>query len=203
MTASPDTPPGPRKLPVGAKLLFGCAATLALGLLGMAVMVGVGGFAVKRGIDAVVGHAEDQREATALLDRLERDYRFQPPIDGVVSPALRNRFASVTERAWTEISDWATEVRELKAPGAARPGRRFTLGDAVAVARSADGVARSRLVLARALSAERMSLAEYLWTGQTLRRDSQGGQGSTPVEAADAMLVLNLAAAWGQAERLR
>jgi hypothetical protein len=48
-----------------------------------------------------------------------------------------------------------------------------------------------------------MSLAEYLWTGQTLRRDSQGGQGSTPVEAADAMLVLNLAAAWGQAERVR
>jgi hypothetical protein len=203
VTAGPDIPPGPRKLPVGAKLLIGCVATLALGLLGMAVVVGVGGFAVKRGIDAVVDYAEDQREATALLDRLERDYRFQPPSDGVVSPVLRDRFASATERAWTEISGWATEVREVEARGAARPGRRPTLGDAVTVIRSADGAARSRLVLARALSAERMSLAEYLWTGQTLQHDGQGRLASTRVEAADAALVLDLAAAWGQAERVR
>ena len=202
MTTGPDVSPGQRKLPVAAKLLIGCSAILALGVLAMAVVVGVGGFAVKRGIDAVAEHAEHQQEATALLDRLERDYRFQPPTDGVVSRALRDRFASVTERAWTEIADWATEARDLEARNAARPGRRPTLGDAVTVFRSADGAARSRLVLARALSAERMSLSEYLWTGQTLRNDGRAGLSSNRVEAGDAALVLDLAAAWGRVERL-
>jgi hypothetical protein len=47
-----------------------------------------------------------------------------------------------------------------------------------------------------------MSLSEYLWTGQTLRNDGRAGLSSNRVEAGDAALVLDLAAAWGRVERV-
>ena len=202
MTAGPATPSPPRKVPVGVKLLIGCVAVLALGFGGLAVAVGVGGFVLKRGLDAVADHAEDQREATALLDRLERDYQFRPATDGLPSPAERGRFAAVTERAWSGMRDWAEDARALDSRGAARPGRQTTLGDAVTAARAADGAVRSRVVLVRALAAERMSLSEYLWTGRALLRDGPRGLASDRVRAGDAELVLNMAMTWGRAERV-
>ena len=93
MTASPQDGPPRRKVHVGVKLLIGCLAVMALGFVGIAVAVGIGGFALKRGVEAVAGQADDHREATALLDRLERDYPFRSPVDGVVPTALSLRFA--------------------------------------------------------------------------------------------------------------
>ena len=199
MTASPQDGPPRRKVHVGVKLLIGCLAVMALGFVGIAVAVGIGGFALKRGVEAVAGQADDHREATALLDRLERDYPFRSPVDGVVPTALRLRFASVTDRVWSGMRDWAGDALELDDRTRSRPDRRANLGDAVTAARAAGGVVRARIVLARSLAAERVSLSEYVWTGHALRRE-----GPLSPETADgnAEMVLNVASLWARSEGL-
>lgn len=196
--------PAPRPgTPLGVKLLMGCIGVVVLGLVGVAVAIGIGAFAISRGVDAVAEHARDQQEATALLDRLERDYRFSPPANGEVTPTLERRFAAVTERAWPGMRRWAEEARRLDARAADRPGRQANLGDAVTAARTASGVVQARVVLARALEKERMSLSEYLWTGHALQAGGPERLGRTARDAEDVDLVLRTAALWGRAEGLR
>jgi hypothetical protein len=197
--APPEAPPGtaPRKTPAGIKLLVGCLILLAVGFAGIALTVGVGGFALMRKVEAVAGGAEEQEQASALLDRVERDYPFTPPKGGV-TPVLRSRFTAVTLLAWEDLRAWAEQARRLEARTADRPERRPNLDDALTVMRTAGGLVRSRAVLARSLAAERVSLSEYLWTGTALRRT--GEMETARMHGVDAELVLALAAVWARAE---
>ncbi len=163
-----STPRPSRGLPTGLKLLFGCLGVVALGLIVLAVAVGVGGFALKRGIESTVGGLEEHREATEALGSLEREHPFEVPSDGVVTERRLRRFLSVTDRAWEEMRPWADEIRELRKRSSM--GEQPGLRDAFAGARAVGGIARSRLALAGALEAEGMSLGEYAWMGLTLSR---------------------------------
>lgn len=157
-----------KKLPTGVKVLIGCLGAVAvLTILGV-VALGVGGFALKRGVDSVMGGLEEQDEATETLARLERDHAFRPPEDGVVPEASAERYASVTAEAWERMRPWAEELEELEAER--EDGRQPGLRDAVGGVRAMGGFWRSRVELAQTLEAEDMSLGEYVWTGVTLRR---------------------------------
>lgn len=163
-----------RGLPTGLKVLFGCLGVITLGLVATAVAVGVGGFALKRGVESTVGSFEDHREASEALARLERDHPFEAPDDGVVSDDRVRRFLAVTDRAWEGIRPWAEEVDELRARAASADGVR--LRDALTGARAMGGVAKSRVALAAALEAEGVSLGEYAWTGLSLARAQEAGR---------------------------
>lgn len=166
--AGDTVPQGSRGLPKGLKVLFGCLGVAALLTIVLAVALGVGVFAVKRGIESTVGSYEEHQEASEALARLEREYPYEAPADGEVTDEQVRRFLAVTDRAWEEIRPWADEVEEFRARAGAEEEVR--LRDALTGARTVGGVARSRVVLARALEAERVSLAEYAWTGLTLAR---------------------------------
>lgn len=157
-----------KKLPTGVKVLIGCLGAVAVvGILGV-VALGVGGFALKRGVDSVIGGLEEQEEATETLARLERDHAFRPPQDGVVPDGSAERYASVTAEAWERMRPWAEELAELEAER--EDGRQAGLRDAVGGVRAMGGFWRSRVELAQTLEAEDMSLGEYVWTGVTLQR---------------------------------
>lgn len=155
----------------GLKLFLGCLGVAALGLVILAVTVGVGGFALKRGVESTFGSVGEHREASETLARLGREHPFEVPADGVVSEERLRRFVAVTDRAWREMEPWAEEISELRARTESRENPR--LRDAVAGARAVGGMARSRLALAEALEAEDVSLGEYAWTGLTLARAAE------------------------------
>lgn len=165
-----------RGLPTGLKMLFGCLGVIALGLVATAVAVGVGGFALKRGVESTVGSLEEHREASEALARLEREHPFEPPSDGIVSDDRVRSFLAVTDRAWEEIRPWAGEVEELRDRASSEEGVR--LRDALTGARAMGGVAKSRVALAAALEAEGVSLGEYAWTGLSLARAAEVAQRS-------------------------
>lgn len=164
-----------RGLPTGLKILFGCLGVVALGLIVLAVAVGVGGFALKRGIESTVGGLAEHREATDAMERLEREHPFEVPTNGVVAEGRLRRFLAVTDRAWAGMRPWAEEIRDLRARSEA--GEQPRLRDAATGARAVGGIARSRVALAEALEAEGMSLGEYAWTGLTLSRAADAERG--------------------------
>lgn len=135
--AEAGSPPRSRGLPTGLKLLFGCLGVVALGLIVLAVAVGVGGFALKRGIESTVGGVEEHREASEVLGRLERDHPFEPPSDGAVTEQRLRRFLAVTDRAWEGMRPWADEIRELRERSAS--GEQPRLRDALTGARAVGG----------------------------------------------------------------
>lgn len=169
---------GSRGLPTGLKVLFGCLGVFALGAILLAVTVGVGGVALKRGIENTVGSFEEHREASDALARLERDHPFEVPAHGAVTEEHVDRFLAVTERAWDEVRPWAEEVEAFRARAATEDGVR--LRDALTGARAVGGVGRSRVALAEALEAEGVSLGEYAWTGLTLERAAEASRGGGP-----------------------
>lgn len=177
-------------LPTGLKMLFGCLGVIALGLVATAVAVGVGGFALKRGVESTVGSFEEHRDASEALARLEREHPFDPPSDGIVADDQVRRFLAVTDRAWEEIRPWAEEVEELRARAASEEGVR--LRDALTGARAMGGVAKSRVALAGALEAEGVSLGEYAWTGLSLARAHEASRRSAPSGSADGVPPDNL-----------
>lgn len=177
-------------LPRGLKLLFGCLGIVTLGLIVLAVAVGVGGYALKRGVESTVGSFEEHREASAALVRLEREHPFEPPSDGIVSDDQVRRFLTVTDRAWEEIRPWAEEVEELRARTRSEQGVR--LRDALTGARAMGGVAQSRLALARVLEAEGVSLGEYAWTGLSLARAHEASRQPGSSGSADGVPPENL-----------
>lgn len=161
-------------LPTGLKLFFGCLGIMALGAILLAVGVGVGGFALKRGIENTVGSYEEHSEASATLARLEREHPFEVPSGGIVTDAHVRRFLAVTDRAWKEIRPWAEEVEAFRARAGTAEGVR--LRDALTGARAMGGVGKSRVALAAALEAEGVSLGEYAWTGLTLERAAEASR---------------------------
>jgi len=172
-SAAGDVPK--KKLPTGVKVLIGCVGTVAVVTILGIVALGVGGFALKRGVDSMMGGIEDQGEASETLERLEREHAFRPPEDGVVPEASAERYASVTAEAWERMRPWAEELEELEARR--EDGRQPGLGDAVGGVRAMGGFWRSRVELARALETGDMSLGEYVWTGLALQRASEVAAG--------------------------
>ncbi len=195
------SPPRSRGLPTGLKLLFGCLGVVALGLIVLAVAVGVGGFALKRGIESTVGGVEEHREASEVLGRLERDHPFEPPSDGAVTEQRLRRFLAVTDRAWEGMRPWADEIRELRERSAS--GEQPRLRDALTGARAVGGMGRSRLALAGALEGEGMSLGEYAWTGLTLSRavEAAGGGAASGVPEENRRLAARYEAELAPLER--
>lgn len=183
----PSGPPsGGRGLSTGAKLLIGCLGLGAVGFVLVAVAVGVGGFALKRGVESALGGLEDHGEATEALERVEREHPFDPPDDGRVTEEQVRRFMAVTDDAWREMRAWADdldELREREVSEAERP----RLGDLAQGVRAVAGLGRSRVALAAALEDHDTSLGEYAWVGLSLSRaedalERGGGGGGVPPE---------------------
>ncbi len=177
--AVPDgAPSGARpRLPGGVKVLIGCLGLLGIGFVVAAALLGVGGFALKRGLESAAGSIDEHREAGEILTRLEREHPFSVPDDGALSDASVARFLAVTEQAWEGMRPWVEEIAaidERRAQGTPR------LRDALGGVKALGGVARSRVELARALDAEAVSLGEYVWTGTALQRALEVLEGGRP-----------------------
>lgn len=153
----------------GAKVGLGCGGCLVviLAAVGITVALGGGWIAQRAGevVDGLQQQTEAQAEATELLERLEREHPFEPPAEPTLEPEQARRFFRVTDSAWEELGSWAGELEELERRIEERdPG----LTDVGAVAEGFGKLAESRLVLARALEEEEVSLDEYVWTGSAL-----------------------------------
>ena len=160
----------------GAKLLIGFVALVALGFVLVAVAIGVGGFMLKRGVESALGGFEEQQEASEVFQRLEDEYPFEVPADGVVTEDQLLRFLEVTDDAWEELGSWAAETAALgDRADSDEPGG---LGDLVSGAKAFAGGARARVVLAESLEDAGMSLGEYAWTGLTMDRAAQAADRS-------------------------
>jgi len=170
----------------------------AAGFVGLIVLIALGGVAVKRGVDAVAGHAVEHEEATRVLERLARERPFTPPPNGAVSANQRRSFDVVTQRAWSEMRPWAGEMRALQERVGRTSETRPGIRDAIVAVRSTVGMTQSRLVLARALDAEGMSIAEYVWVGRTLAQKEPHALSRTGVDEGDARLVVNTASMWSR-----
>lgn len=175
----PESSSSRQGMSTGVKFLIGCVGLLLLVGVALAVAIGVGGFALKRQFDRFLGGIEEQQEASQTLDRLEQEYPFEVPEDGVVASSQLDRFVAVTDAAWEEIRPWAEELAELDRirESDEGPGIRELIGGA----RALGGFTRARLVLADELEAEGMSLSEYVWTGSSLQRAAEG-EGAVPEE---------------------
>jgi hypothetical protein len=186
-SAPTDPSAAPRKegMSTGAKVLFGCLGLAFLGAVGLAVVVFVGGVALWRNVGSpMVERVEDQQAATETLQRIEEEYPFEPPEDGVVSEDRLERFLMVTTEAWEDIGVWAGDLEALSESTSA-PGDRGAveqLGDLATGARAIGGLMQSRASLAEALDQHDMSLAEYIWTGLTLSRAAEAEDGRRSAE---------------------
>lgn len=166
-------------MPTGLKLAIGCIVLFFGGAAIVAVLLGVGGWWIKGQaddlIEGVQNRAEAQQQASDILERLEREHPFSPPADGRIEPGSADRFFLATDLAWTQIEPTVSrldEVAERNREGRAR------LGDALEGVRSTGVLIDSRLHIARALDEAGMSLDEYVWTGDALRRAHRGGAGA-------------------------
>lgn len=203
------TPPK-RRMPTGLKLAIGCLvvffalaaiATVALGLGGLWLKDRAGDF-----VEGVENRAEAQQEASAILERLERDRPFSPPAGGQIDPGSAERFFEATALAWTQIEP---VIRDLDEISERNRDERPRIGDMVDGMRNVGLLTDSRLHIARALDQADLSLDEYVWTGQALRRAQRDG--TAPAAYADRLstmdasaeepnprVVLDLATVWAQ-----
>lgn len=155
----------------GAKFALGCGGIFFLLVATVAVVIGVGwDWVTDQAGDLaqdVQQQAEAQNRATEILERLERDHRFEPPADEKVDPDRARRFFRATNSAWEELEPWTGELEDLERRLDERdPG----LSDVGAVVRGFEKLSESRVILARALEEQEMPLEEYLWTGLALAR---------------------------------
>ncbi len=165
-------PAGSQGMSTGKKLAIGCGVLVALGVLAVVALVGVGGFMLKDRAEDFVGGMEEQgqaqEEASRILERLQEEHPFEVPEDGVVEERQARRFFATTDAAWEELEQWAEELETLdqRMEDRESPG----VSDLMAGMRSMGQLARSRLVLAEALEEQDMAPSEYLWTGLALTR---------------------------------
>lgn len=170
----------------GAKVLFACLGLTVLGIVALAAVVLVGGFALKRGAESVMATVEEQQQAGEILRRLEEEHPFQPPDDGVVGEERAARVLAVTDDAWEEIRPLAEDLSELREAASLNRGGLGRLRDMASGARAMGGFARSRVELAEALDAHDTSLGEYLWAGIQLDRAADAVEGERPTESVPA-----------------
>ncbi|MFW6083628.1 MAG: hypothetical protein ACODAA_00255 [Gemmatimonadota bacterium] len=195
-------------MPTGLKVAIGCLAAFFVLAAMAAVAIGAGGMWLKGKADGMVegvqARAEAQQEASAILERLEREYPFTPPSDGEIDPSSADRFFEATALAWGEIEP---TVRNLDEISERNRDDRSRLGDMVEGMRSVGLLADSRLHIARSLDEAGLSLEEYVWTGQALRNaprvDGANGVYTERWDAIDSSdgepgpsVVLDLATAW-------
>lgn len=205
--APAGTPPK-RRMPTGLKVAIGClAAFFALAAIA-AVALGVGGLWLKDRagdfVEGVESRAEAQQEATAILERLERDRPFSPPEFGRIEPSSAERFFEATSLAWTQIEPIVRDLDEIAERN--RDGRPW-IGDMVDGMRNVGLLTDSRLHIARALDRAGLSLDEYVWTGQALKRAQRDGTAPAAyaerlaamdpsAEEPNPWVVLDLATVW-------
>lgn len=200
-----------RRMPTGLKVAIGCLAAFFVLAAMAAVAVGAGGMWLKGKADGVVegakARAEAQQEASAVLERLEREHPFTPPADRAINPRSADRFFEASALAWSEIEP---TVRNLDEIAERNRDDRPRLGDMVEGMRNIGLLADSRLHIARALDEAGLSLEEFVWTGQALRNAQRdGGAGAAYADrwaaidssdgAPNASVVLDLATAWTSA----
>jgi hypothetical protein len=177
-------------MPTGLKVAIGCLVVFFLFVTLTAVVIGAGGLWLKDKAEGVVegvqARAEAQREASALLDRLNREHPFTPPADGRIDPASADRFFEATALAWSRIEP---TVRNLDELAERNRGDRPRLGDMVEGMRSVGLLADSRLHIAAGLERAGLSLEEFVWTGQALR--SAQRDGTAPAGYADRLTALD------------
>lgn len=170
-------------LSTGAKLALGCGGLAVVTMVGAVLVLGVGGMWLKDKADSFVEgvetQAQAQREATEVLQRLERESGFRPPDHGRVDPERAERFFRVTDTAWEEMRGWSEDLAEL---GERLEGGEAGPSDWGAVLEGYGRLAESRLVLARALDRHDMSLSEYLWTNRALTRAHRRVERSSEAE---------------------
>lgn len=183
--ASADGPAPPPKqgMSTGAKVAIGCGIVALLAIVAVVVLVGVGGFFVKRQVDEFAGGVEAQQEASETFDELAREYPFTAPDDGVVGENRAERFFAVTDATWDEIEDWAGEMRERGERVDARGGDPG-VGDMMAGVRGIGELGRARAALAEALDEHEMSPGEYVWTGMALVSAYEDLDAGTPTAPA-------------------
>lgn len=151
----------------GPSALKGCLIAAAVLLTALVLALIVGGFALKREVEAVLQALGDERVARESARHLQREHPFQVPADGALSPDQVARYLAVTEEVWPQWQPWADEALALRA----RIGERATrLRDVIPVVRSWAGMTRAQVVLVEALDAHETSLGEYAWTGIALTR---------------------------------
>ena len=94
-------------MPTGLKVVIGRLVVSFLLFALVAVVIGAGGLWLKGQTDGLVegvqDRAEAQQEASATLERLEREHPFTPPADERVAPESDDRFFEATALAWSEI----------------------------------------------------------------------------------------------------
>ena len=200
-----------RRMPTGLKVAIGCLAAFFVLASLAAVAIGAGGMWLKGKADGMVegvqARAEAQQEASALLERLEREHPFTPPADGGIDPRSADRFFEATALAWSEIEPTVRNLDEIAERNRADRPR---LGDVVEGMRNVGLLADSRLHIAHALDQAGLSLEEFVWTGQALRNAQRDGGTSAAyadrwaaIDSADgepnAAVVLDLATAWTSA----
>lgn len=166
----------------GAKVLFACLGLTVVGIVVLAVAVGVLGLGIWRGADSLRTTVEEQQAASERLQQIEEDHPFEPPEDGVVGEERLARFLAVTEEAWEEMRPWAEDLRELRETATTGRGGLGQLRDMASGARAMGGLARSRVVLVEALDAHDTSLGEYIWTGIQLDRAADALEGDRSTE---------------------
>lgn len=184
------TAPPKRRMPTGLKVVIGCLAVFFVLAAIAAVALGVGGMWLKGQADGFVegvqNRAEAQQEASAILERLEREHPFTPPGDERVDPGSADRFFEATVLAWSEIEPTVLRLDEI---ADRNRDDRPRLGDMVDGMRNVGLLADSRLHIARALDVAGLSLEEYVWTGHALRGAQRDG--SAPAAYADRLAEMN------------
>lgn len=206
-TTREPAPSPPRRTPTGLKVLIGCGGLFVLLAIVAVVVVGVGGLWLKDKADDVVSgleeRADQQREASDILNRLARERPFTPPADGRIDPLSAERFLGATDASWAELEPFAERMAEISQR--ARDDR-TGFRDVIAGARGAVELADSRLILARALEAHDLSIGEYVWTGQELlstweRAQTRASSGRPPDDR-DPVRAANEELAGRHADRL-
>ena len=177
--SEPNAPAGQptekKPMSTGTKAVLGCLVVLALLAVAGSVAMAMGGFFLKRTVDAALGGVGNQVEATETLGRLREEHPFEAPDDGAVTEEQVGRFLAATDDAWERMEAWAGDLRELAERQQA--GDRSGVGDLVDGARAMSGFARARVELAEALEENDMSLGEYAWIGLSLTRALEVAEG--------------------------
>jgi hypothetical protein len=157
----------------GVKVAIGCGVLAVVVVVGIVIASIAGGMFLRKAQEWS-GDIEGQAETGAVIDRLETEYPFSPPVDGVVDPARAERFLAVTDLAWGQIEPKWDDLEERGREIGDRGGE-ASVGDVIAGVR---GLTHARTAIAEALDKHEMPVSEYVWVGFALTRAYRALEGS-------------------------
>ena len=177
-TGSPGAPPaaqgggGKDGLSTGAKVAIGCGGVTFLGI----AVVAVGGYLAAGWLgdqaEEFVGdfaeQAERQQEADEIMERVQEQYAFERPEDGVVREDQAQTFFAVTDDLWAEMGPWAEELQTVA--DRVEEEDEASISDLMASIEGAGRFAEGRAIFAETLETHGMAPDEYVWTGFSLVR---------------------------------